>query len=141
IGNYGVNAEDAESGRPWVRGFVIRELSRLVSNHRAGGSLEDYLARHGVIGIEGVDTRALVRLTRDQGAMKGILSTTDLDDARLGAKATASPRLVGRDLTRDAMPERASRRGPGLESAVALAPCRPTSTDPRAQNQGRRPPV
>src|SRR4029079_9902004 len=64
IGNYGVNAEDAESARPWVRGFVIRELSRLVSNPRAGGSLDDYLARNRVIGIEGVDTRALVRLTR-----------------------------------------------------------------------------
>src|SRR3954465_10127099 len=62
IGNYGVNPGDAESGRPWVRGFVVRELSRLVSNHRARGSLDDYLAEHGVLGIEGIDTRALVRL-------------------------------------------------------------------------------
>jgi carbamoyl-phosphate synthase small subunit len=61
IGNYGVNAEDAESRRPWVRGFVVRELSRLVSNHRAGGSLDAYLAEHDVLGIEGIDTRALVR--------------------------------------------------------------------------------
>src|SRR6476646_6441118 len=96
IGNYGVNDEDAESGRPWVRGFVIRELSRLVSNFRAGGSLEDYLARNGIIGGEGIDTRALVRLTRERGALQGILSTTDLDDAGLVARAKASPGLVGR---------------------------------------------
>jgi carbamoyl-phosphate synthase small subunit len=104
IGNYGVNAEDAESRRPWVRGFVVRELSRLASNHRASGSLEAYLADNGIIGIEGVDTRALVRRTREQGAMKGILSTTDRDDARLVAKARSSPGLVGRDLTAEVMP-------------------------------------
>ena len=67
IGNYGVNDDDTESGRPWVRGFVIRELSRLVSNYRAGGGLDDYLARHGVIGIEGIDTRA-ARRAADAGA-------------------------------------------------------------------------
>src|SRR5215212_7503041 len=60
IGNYGINARDAESRRPWVRGFVVRELSRVVSNYRAEGSLEDYLAANGIIGIEGIDTRALV---------------------------------------------------------------------------------
>src|SRR3954447_4062691 len=91
IGNYGINDEDVESRRPWVRGFVIRELSRLVSNYRAGRTLEDYLAEHGVIGIEGIDTRALVRMTRERGAMKGILSSTDLDDTSLVAKASASP--------------------------------------------------
>src|SRR3954471_11378736 len=57
IGNYGINAQDAESGRPWVRGFVVRELSRVVSNYRAGGSLDDYLAQNGIIAIEGIDTR------------------------------------------------------------------------------------
>ena len=104
IGNYGVNDDDAESRRPWVRGFVIRELSGRVSNFRAGGSLESTSSEHGIIGIEGIDTRALVRLTREQGAMKGILSTTDLDDASLVAKAKASPGLVGRDLAREVMP-------------------------------------
>ncbi len=73
IGNYGVNDEDAESRRPWVRGFVVRELSGRVSNFRAQESLDAYLASHGIIGLEGIDTRALVRLTRVQGAMKGIL--------------------------------------------------------------------
>jgi carbamoyl-phosphate synthase small subunit len=114
IGNYGVNAEDVESARPWVRGFVIRELSRRVSNYRAGGSLEEYLSQHGVLGIEGVDTRALVRLTREQGALKGILSTTDLDDASLVAKAKASPGLVGRNLVREVMPDQAAAWSAGL---------------------------
>src|SRR6516162_3165057 len=60
IGNYGVNEEDSESSRPWVRGFVIRELSPCVSNYRASESLDAYLARHGIIGIQRIDTRALV---------------------------------------------------------------------------------
>jgi carbamoyl-phosphate synthase small subunit len=104
IGNYGVNTEDAESRRPWVRGFVVRELSGRVSSYRAGGSLAGYLEEHGVPGIEGIDTRALVRHTRERGAMKGILSTVDLDDASLIAKARASPGLVGRDLAHEVMP-------------------------------------
>ena len=103
IGNYGVNADDAESARPWVRAFVVRELSRLASNQRSSGTLDDYLAGHGVLGIEGVDTRALVRLTRERGALKGIVSTTDLDNSRLVERAKASPGLVGRDLTAEVM--------------------------------------
>jgi carbamoyl-phosphate synthase small subunit len=115
IGNYGVNAEDAESRRPWVRGFVIRELSGRVSSYRARGSLADYLQEHGVIGIEGIDTRALVRHTRERGAMKGMLSTTDLDDASLVAKAQGSPGLVGRDLAHEVMPTESSSWELGLD--------------------------
>src|ERR1700677_4223161 len=115
IGNYGVNAEDAESRRPWVRGFVIRELSGRVSSYRARGSLADYLQEHGVIGIEGIDTRALVRHTRERGAMKGMLSTTDLDDASLVAKAQSSPGLVGRDLAHEVMPTESSSWELGLD--------------------------
>ncbi len=115
IGNYGVNAADAESGRAWVRGFVVRELSRLVSNHRAAGSLDDYLAAQGVVGIEGIDTRALVRLTRERGAMKGWISTTDLDDERLVMKARTSAGLVGRDLAVEVMPDGSSTWDGGLE--------------------------
>jgi carbamoyl-phosphate synthase small subunit len=103
IGNYGVNDEDEESARPWVLGFVIRQLSVRVSNYRATGSLSEYLERHGVIGIERIDTRALVRRTRECGAMKGVLSTIDLDDDSLVGKAKASPGLIGRDLTADVM--------------------------------------
>jgi carbamoyl-phosphate synthase small subunit len=139
IGNYGVNDQDVESRRPWVRGFVIRELSRRVSNHRAGGSLDDYLAANGILGVEGVDTRALVRLTRERGALKGILSTTDLDDARLVAKAKASPGLVGRDLTREVMPEHAETWEPGLDNPFAPRP-EPAGTQ-AAGPGGRRPHV
>src|SRR3954453_14525632 len=108
IGNYGINPEDMESRRPWVRGFVVRELSRLASNHRSEETLDRYLARNGILGVEGIDTRALVRMTREVGAMKGLISTTDLDDASLVAKAKGSPGLVGRDLAREVMPERAA---------------------------------
>ncbi|HWE35074.1 MAG TPA: glutamine-hydrolyzing carbamoyl-phosphate synthase small subunit [Isosphaeraceae bacterium] len=119
IGNYGVNAEDCESRRPWVRGFVVRELSRLASNHRSSGSLDRYLADNGIIGVEGIDTRALVRITRERGALKGYLSTTDLDSGSLVAKAQASPGLVGRDLAREVMPREASQWGPGFEGPFA----------------------
>jgi carbamoyl-phosphate synthase small subunit len=108
IGNYGVNDDDVESQHPWVRGFVVRSLSSRVSNFRALGTLETYLQKHGVVGIEGIDTRALVRLTRQRGAMKGVLSTIDLDDTSLVAKAKASPGLVGRDLAREVMPTESS---------------------------------
>src|SRR5262245_28555427 len=75
IGNYGVNGDDRESGRPQVEGFVVRELARHPSNFRSRGGLDAYLAEHGVLGIEGIDTRALVRRLRVVGAMKGVLST------------------------------------------------------------------
>jgi carbamoyl-phosphate synthase small subunit len=119
IGNYGVNPEDVESGRPWVRGFVVRELSGRVSNFRSRGSLGDYLAENGILGIEGIDTRALVRHTRTRGALKGILSTSDLDDASLVAKAKASPGLLGRDLASEVMPPGASSWEPGFETTFA----------------------
>ncbi len=105
IGNYGVNEEDTESRRPHLAGFIVRENSRVASNFRAKGSLEDYLKKHGIVGMEGIDTRRLVRRIRSQGAMKGVLSTIELDDARLVAKAKASPGLVGRDLVREVAPK------------------------------------
>ncbi len=104
IGNYGVNAEDHESARPQVEGFIIRELSRFPSNFRAQGSLDDYLRQHHVLGIEGIDTRALVRRIRVHGAMSGVLSTTDLDNASLVHKARAGPSMLGRDLVREVLP-------------------------------------
>ena len=100
IGNVGVNREDVESRRPWVRGFVVREYRPVPSSWRAEESLGDYLARHGIPGIEGLDTRALVRHLRDHGAQEAVLSSVDLDPARLVAKAKASPGLLGRDLVR-----------------------------------------
>ena len=105
IGNYGVNAEDVESRKPFLAGFVVRERSRRASNFRADGQLDDYLRRHGIVGMQGIDTRALVRRLRIHGAMKGVLSSVDLDDAGLVAKAKASLGLVGRDLVREVIPE------------------------------------
>jgi carbamoyl-phosphate synthase small subunit len=121
IGNYGINDDDAESRQPWVRGLVIRELSRRVSNQRSIESLADYLDKHGIIGIQGIDTRALVRHTREQGAMKGILSTIDDDDASLVAKAQASPGLIGRDLAREVMPRESFSWELGLDHTYRLA--------------------
>jgi carbamoyl-phosphate synthase small subunit len=106
IGNYGVNPEDVESGKPHLAGFIVKEGSRRASNFRSDGQLDEYLDRYGIVGIEGIDTRALVRRLRIQGAMNGILSTTDLDDGSLVAKAKASPGLVGRDLVREVIPEK-----------------------------------
>lgn len=107
IGNYGASAADAESGKPQVAGFVVREESRIASNFRSEQSLGDYLRGHGVVAIDGLDTRALVRKLRSAGAMRGVLSTTDLDDASLVAKAKKSPGLVGRDLVREVTPSEA----------------------------------
>jgi carbamoyl-phosphate synthase small subunit len=107
IGNYGVNLEDIESPKPQVSGFIVRESSRIQSNFRAKGSLEEYLQQHGIQAIEGIDTRALVRRIRSFGAMRGILSTTDLNDDSLIEKAKNSPGLVGRDLVREVVPQQA----------------------------------
>ena len=83
IGNYGVNPEDMESVHPHLAGFVVREFSRIHSNFRAGGALQSFLEEHQIVGICEIDTRALVRRLRVQGAMKGVISTTELDDQRL----------------------------------------------------------
>jgi carbamoyl-phosphate synthase small subunit len=108
IGNYGTNEEDVESQRPHLAGFVVREHSRIQSNFRSRQSLSEYLKEWGIVAIESIDTRALVRRLRSRGAMRGLLSTLDLNDARLVAKAKASPGLVGRDLVREVLPESAS---------------------------------
>src|SRR6476659_5107962 len=108
IGNYGVNAEDVESGRPHLAGFVVREHSRTQSNFRSEQSLSEYLVQHGIVAIESIDTRSLVRRLRSCGALKGVISTKDLDDASLVAKAKASPGLVGRDLVREVLPDQPS---------------------------------
>jgi len=106
IGNYGVNSEDLESAKPHLAGFIVRQCSRRASNFRSDGRLHEYLTQHGIPGIAGIDTRALVRRLRARGAMKGILSSTDLSDESLVAKAKASLGLVGRDLVREVVPDR-----------------------------------
>lgn len=104
IGNYGVNDEDIESSRPHLAGFVVREQNRIASNFRSQHQLDEYLQKQGVVAIAGIDTRALVRRIRTVGAMKGVLSTVDLNHDSLVAKAQASPGLVGRDLVREVIP-------------------------------------
>jgi carbamoyl-phosphate synthase small subunit len=98
IGNYGTNDEDVESRRPWVEGFVVREASRIVSNFRSTRSLQDYLRENGIVGIEHVDTRALVRHIRDKGAMRAGISTTELNSDLLLEKVLASPEMTNREL-------------------------------------------
>lgn len=101
IGNYGVNSDDFESKGPFCEGFVVREASRVASNWRSEGPLDAYLADYGVVGITGVDTRALTRHIRSAGAMTAVLSSTDADPDSLVRKARAAPGLVGRDLVGD----------------------------------------
>ena len=100
IGNYGINPEDFESQKPHLSGFVVREASRIVSNWRSKMSLRDFLKKHKIIGIEGIDTRALTLHIRSAGAMKGIISTEDLDPKSLVKKAKESQGLVGVDLVK-----------------------------------------
>src|SRR5581483_11458600 len=119
-------ADDRESAKPQVEGFVVRELTRIPSNFRSQDSLDDYLFEHGILGIEGIDTRALVRRLRVRGAMKGVISTQDLDDAALVHKARTSPGIVGRDLVREVIPERPFTWAEGFTSPfVTYLPPRP----------------
>ncbi|MBC8095434.1 MAG: carbamoyl phosphate synthase small subunit, partial [Akkermansiaceae bacterium] len=101
IGNYGVNLQDVESWRPHVAGFVIRELSPVVSNWRAEFSLGDYLAQNGIPGIQGIDTRALTKKLRVRGALNGIISTEGLSEAEALARAKAWQGLVGVDYVKE----------------------------------------
>ncbi len=121
IGNYGANTVDDESGGVALRGFVVGELCRFPSNQRLDWSLENYLEQNDVIGIEGIDTRALVRRIRIHGAMTGVLSTTDTDDASLVNKAQASPELVGQDLVREVIPEQTTEWSESLDGLVQAA--------------------
>ena len=98
IGNYGCNEADVESIGPQVEGFVVREYSAYHSNWRSKWSLDTYLSEHGIIGIQGIDTRALTRRLRVHGVMNGCLSTEDLNPESLVAKARAWHGLVGWDL-------------------------------------------
>jgi carbamoyl-phosphate synthase small subunit len=101
IGNVGVNAEDVESRQPFVEGFIVKEYWERQSNWRAQKSLGQYLRENNIVGIQGIDTRALVRHLRDHGAQQGVISTLETDPQRSVAKAKATPSLVGRDLVKE----------------------------------------
>jgi carbamoyl-phosphate synthase small subunit len=98
IGNYGVNPDDIESASPQVAGVIVREHFEFYSNFRANESLGSWLRRHHIVAIEGLDTRMLTKMIRTQGAMRGVLSTEDMDEASLGRKVMDSPLMVGRNL-------------------------------------------
>jgi len=106
IGNYGVNEEDFESSKPWVEGFVVKEASKIVSNWRAEMSIQEFLQKYKIVGIEGIDTRALTKHIRSKGAMKAVISTKDLNKKSLIEKAKRSKGLVGRDLVKTVTPKK-----------------------------------
>lgn len=101
IGNYGINSLDVESTRPQVAGFIVREKSPIESNWRSEESLENYLRRNHIMGLERIDTRALTKHIREKGAMRAVMSVRDLDPVSLVAKARAIPPMVGQDLVRE----------------------------------------
>ncbi len=101
IGNYGVNPVDVESRKPFLSGFVVKEYCKHPSNYRMTQNLGDYLRKNNIVGIEGLDTRALTSHLRTHGAKNGVLSTTELDPKKLVKQAKDSPGLVGRDLVKE----------------------------------------
>ena len=100
IGNYGTTSGDAESQTPRVAGFIVREASPVASNWRADSSLRDYLVRHNIVAIADIDTRALTRVLRSAGVMRGVIATGQVDPDELVSKARAIPKMEGSDLVR-----------------------------------------
>jgi carbamoyl-phosphate synthase small subunit len=98
IGNYGTNSADCESEKPWAEGFVVKEASRIASNFRSQETLDSYLKRNNIVGIESIDTRALVRHIRNKGAMRTVISTADLSEESLLEKVKSSPEMTNRNL-------------------------------------------
>ncbi len=101
IGNVGVNLEDIESRRPFMRGFIVKDYTARPSNWRASQPLHEYMAANGIVGISGIDTRALVRHLRDHGAQDGVITTSAASAAGAVAKAKAAPGLIGQDLVKN----------------------------------------
>jgi carbamoyl-phosphate synthase small subunit len=101
IGNYGVSGEDAESRKLFLRGFIVKENCEFPSNWRSEQSLHSYLKQNNIVGLAGIDTRALVRHLRDKGSKCGIISTREYDVKKLKAKLAGYPGLVNRDIVQD----------------------------------------
>jgi carbamoyl-phosphate synthase small subunit len=118
IGNYGVNRQDVESWQPHVGGFVIRELSPVVSNWRADSSLSDYLEQNGIPGIQGIDTRALTRKLRVRGALNGFISTEGIADAEALKRAKEWPGLIGVDYVKEVTHKQAFAWDPNDEQSA-----------------------
>src|SRR3954468_10499911 len=105
IGNYGINRQDVESRQPHVAGFVVKELPPRYSNWRANMSLDEYLRQNRIVGIEGIDTRALTRKLRMDRTMRGVLSTEVSDDAKLVARARGAREMAGADWVQAVKPD------------------------------------
>jgi carbamoyl-phosphate synthase small subunit len=129
IGNYGVNEQDVESQGPAVEGFVVKEASAVFSSWRGDRSLSDYLVRYRIMGVEGVDTRALTRHIRMRGAMKAILSTKDMDPHRMVERAKESPGLIGRDLVREVTCEKSYEWTQGNDRQFLKPDLQPPTND------------
>lgn len=102
IGNYGISVYDMESNKPYARGFIVREFSRAASNHRSNQDLRSFMEQHRIVGIEGVDTRALTRRLRSGGVLKGVIAHGSFDDSqvmKLVEEAEEHPDIDGRDMT------------------------------------------
>ena len=122
IGNYGVCDEDVESSRLHVSGFVVRELARLESNYRANDDLSNWLAKSGVLAIEGIDTRALVRILRISGAMRGVISCDQSQtDEQLVELARTAPQMAGQDLASKVSPKTTTKWTKDLEGWAPVA--------------------
>ena len=120
IGNYGTTPEDNESAKPFIEGLVVRELSKIASNLRSKERADELLARHDVPIVGELDTRALVRHIRSHGAMRGVISSLDLDEKSLVEKAKAIPKMAGLDLaSKVSTPER-------YEWTQGIEPCSPS---------------
>ena len=129
IGNYGVAGADTESSKPQVAGFVMRDASPVSSNWRATGTLRDYLVRHHIVAIGDVDTRALTKVLRSSGVMRGIIATGSVDPAVLVERARRVPLMEGSDLVKDVTTAEAYDFTTSLADAVTdasfgLAPLR-----------------
>jgi carbamoyl-phosphate synthase small subunit len=98
IGNYGINDLDVESNRPYIEGLIVKEYCSVPSNWRKTETLDAYMKSNGIVGIQGIDTRALTRHIRDKGAMMGIISSRDLNEKRIMKKVQSVPGIIGYDL-------------------------------------------
>jgi carbamoyl-phosphate synthase small subunit len=122
IGNYGVAEDDPESRGTQVAGFIVREESPVASNWRADGTLRDYLVRNNIVAISGIDTRALTRVLRSSGVMRGIIATGDVDPRVLAERAQALPSMEGSDLVLGVTCERPFDWEPSISPADEFAP-------------------
>ena len=135
MGNYGVAADDHESRAPKVAGFVVREESPIASNWRADSTLRAYLTRHGIVAISGIDTRALTRVLRSAGVMRGIIATGDVDPRALVDRAQGLPSMEGSDLVLGVTCERAFDWQPSAANGTSGADA---EFAPPAQTRTRR---